>query len=376
MEKIECDINIDGLPISKSSKSQVWPILGRFNINVFVIGIYWGNSKPNVVSDYFKPFVQETKELYENGITVNGQKILVTIRSFICDSPARAFIKGIKAHNAYFGCDRCHVEGDYSHEFHRMYFLETKCTLRSDESFRLREQLEHHLCTSSLEELPVNMISDFPLDYLHLICVGVTKKMLSIWLGTIVTESKRIKFCSNDITTISTHLLNARKTQPVEFNRQPRGLDVFRFWKATEFRTFLLYLGPVVLYNALPYDAYQHFLLLHCAISICIYQRHLKYLCVAKKMLTDFVSDFGNIYGNSFMSYNIHSLIHLADDCLKFGPLEYFSSFPFESKLGTVKTQIRTGKNPLEQIANRITEQTSTKKKEFYWTKYPVLKKV
>jgi len=37
------DLNIDGLLISKSSKSQLWPILGRISglsFALFVIGIY------------------------------------------------------------------------------------------------------------------------------------------------------------------------------------------------------------------------------------------------------------------------------------------------------------------------------------------------
>lgn len=45
--KIELMIGIDGLPISKSSGSQLWPILGKildFN-KVFIIGIYHGCSK-------------------------------------------------------------------------------------------------------------------------------------------------------------------------------------------------------------------------------------------------------------------------------------------------------------------------------------------
>jgi len=39
------DLNIDGLPISKSSKSQLWPILGRISGLSFAIGVYHGYQK-------------------------------------------------------------------------------------------------------------------------------------------------------------------------------------------------------------------------------------------------------------------------------------------------------------------------------------------
>jgi len=46
---IKVVIGIDGLPLSKSSCSQFWPILGYIrplNNLVFPIGIYWGHEKP------------------------------------------------------------------------------------------------------------------------------------------------------------------------------------------------------------------------------------------------------------------------------------------------------------------------------------------
>lgn len=36
----------------------------------------------------------------------------------------------------------------------------------------------------------------------------------------------------------------AGKHLPTEFNRIPRKADALKKWKATEFRTFLLYIGP------------------------------------------------------------------------------------------------------------------------------------
>ena len=45
---------------------------------------------------YLDDFVNDLLDCLENGITINGRNISVKVRCFICDSPARAMIKGIK----------------------------------------------------------------------------------------------------------------------------------------------------------------------------------------------------------------------------------------------------------------------------------------
>lgn len=83
---------MDGLPIHKSSKYQFWPIL--CSIHEMRIGIFFGKSKPLYVAEYLSPFVDELIPILRNGLMVNNHLIKIIIRCFICDSPARAFIKG------------------------------------------------------------------------------------------------------------------------------------------------------------------------------------------------------------------------------------------------------------------------------------------
>lgn len=97
-DRISLNVNIDGLPIYRSSRNEFWPIL--FNIKELpemkpmVIGIYCGKGKPSDLSAYLEPFVQEAKIIFSGGLIINGKTINVKLRCFICDSPARAFIKG------------------------------------------------------------------------------------------------------------------------------------------------------------------------------------------------------------------------------------------------------------------------------------------
>lgn len=141
------DINIDGLPLSKSSRSQLFPILGKISGSsypeVFLIGAYHGYEKVESIEEFLNSFIEEYLMLKETGFTYNGIKYTLEINLIICDSPARSLVTGTKSHNGYFGCPRCIDEEDYSD--HRMCFLSTNSPLRTDQSFLIRENLEHHV---------------------------------------------------------------------------------------------------------------------------------------------------------------------------------------------------------------------------------------
>lgn len=88
-----------------------------------------------------------------------------------------------------------------------------------------------------------------------------------------------------------------------------------------------MYVGPVVLKNYLPDNYLIHFISLHSAIRILCQEtdckNNNKYV---KLLLNYFVEKCPELFGIEFMIYNIHNLIHLADDVLKFGHLDSFLS--------------------------------------------------
>lgn len=200
--------------------------------------------------------------------------------------------------------------------------------------------------------------------------LGVTRKLLLFWTsGPLRT---RLPFFKQQ--EISLGLINCRSTQPVEFQRRCRGLDELRHWKGSEFRTFLFYTGPVVLKNVLSMDEYKNFLALHVAARICNNPKYHDQLDVAQKLFKYFVESFSRIYGHEYMSYNVHSLLHVVEDVRRFGPIENYSAFPFESFLGKMKKKIRNGNKMLEQVVHRTEECWNTSNKQFK-NKYPILKK-
>jgi hypothetical protein len=116
---------------------------------------------------------------------------------------------------------------------------------------------------------------------------------------------------------------------PLEFNGQCRSLDVIKRWKATEFRTFLLYVGPLVLLNKISRNQYEQFLSLSIAMSIL--SLDLNYLdSFAHKLLVFFVKSFSRTYRSYLVSHNVHGLLHLFEDYTNFGSLDNINCFPLK----------------------------------------------
>jgi len=226
-EKIDCikvAVNIDGLPLTKSSQQQFWPILGSVipNGNVFMIGLYHGNEKPQDANDFLKYFVHEAKEICENGINVNCQQIPCRIEALICDTPAKAFVLCVKGHSGYSSCTKCTTEGEYIGN--RICFPQIDAPLRSNEDFIEKIDDSYHKSdtTCSLLNIPhFKPVSNVLLDYMHLVCLGIMRKLLNLWLHGEVRYRLQYKAVDD----ISTRLITQLKPSiPIEFSRKPRRL--------------------------------------------------------------------------------------------------------------------------------------------------------
>ncbi|XP_050509093.1 uncharacterized protein LOC126886267 [Diabrotica virgifera virgifera] len=356
---IQLNVNIDGLPIYKSSKRQFWPILCSIyempDIQPMIVGIFHGNNKPLDINEFLEPFVEDVKRLQSNGLCVNGHMIHIKIRCFICDSPARAFIKGVVNFNGINGCLKCTTEGEYSYLSRTVVFPDIKCPLRTDAKFRSKHYGKHHKGQESpiLKISEVDMVQDFIVaDELHLLELGVMKRCLTGWKDGSMGFSS--KLCARDIERISKHLISVKL--PSEIHRSTRGLDCLAYWKGVEWRNFLNYIGIVILKDVLNTDVYKHFLLLFVAVRICSSDMYAENRSVAQLMFEKYIDDFKIIYGVQFITSNIHNLEHVVDDVNRFGQLFTISTYPFENTLFQLKKLLRQGNNSLQQIVNRIGE--------------------
>lgn len=254
-----------------------------------------------------------------------------------------------------------------------MTFPRTDWPKRTDASFRLRVDIDHHQTDSPLEDLPINMIDDIIIsDSLHLIDLGIVKRFLKGWTqGTF--KNKRGKWSGSDMENINKFLLQCR--MPKEIHRAVRGLDCLSHWKGLEYRTFFYYISIAVLKDNLPFELYEHFLLLYCAITICSSNVYHSALKVAKQMLNDFIEHYIENYGQGSITSNVHNLCHVVDEVEKFGNLTTLNAYPFENTLHHIKLLLRQGKNPLPQVARRIHELNKTNNfNQQQGNKFPILK--
>lgn len=306
-------VGIDGLPLTTNSPSQPWPILGCFtNINVnnrqnvFMIGAFYGKSKPGDSNEYLQEFVDELKQITNEGIVYKDKVVKLKMHALICDAPAKAFVLKIRGHNGNNSCPRCIGQGIWSKTHTRTYFPNLDSPLRTHNSFINLEDKTLHLGRTILTEIPnFDLINDTPFDVMHVIYIGVVKKLISLWAGS-PKHNKSLP--SNLISVLDDKLNFLRKNIPVEFQRKPNKnsrihplRDLSR-WKATELRQCLLYTGLVVFKDIISNDIYNNFLELSIGVRLILSNNvsH-EYNTYAKNILKHFVIMFGQIYGASYM---------------------------------------------------------------------------
>jgi hypothetical protein len=180
-EFLTLSVSTDGIPICQSSNVQMWPILFKVDQNSscrpLLAGIFCGENKPFCVKEFLNPFVHELKIL-EDGIMIMDRLFYVRISCIVADAPARSFVKGTKGHTAYHGCERCEDEGSWAG---RMTYSCKPHILRTDDRFKHQIDSDHHVNVSPFLELDKGLVSQVALDYMHLIGLGVTRKLFNLW---------------------------------------------------------------------------------------------------------------------------------------------------------------------------------------------------
>lgn len=359
---IALDFNIDGIPIQDSSNYEFWPILcSVYNLQAcpFIVALYGGPKKPSDVEGFLSDFVSELCHLITNGIVINNMNYSVALRTFICDAPARAFLKSITYHTAKNACERCTVVGVRTEN--RTVFTNDIADKRSDPDFRANKYKEHKFSDSPILRIPgVDVINSIVLDSMHLVYLGVCRRLL-----TFLKSGPNVKLSNRQLKVVSDRLLSISSSTPSEFVRRPRSMFDLERWKATELRQFTLYTGIIVLHGVVNNDMYNLFL----ALSIAMRILHIKdvserssLLPGARALLAAFVHNSRIICGDCFATYNVHNLLHICDD-VEFHKcaIDEMSAFPYENYLQHLKKTVRNAtRNPVVSAVKRLHEQSNS----------------
>ena len=298
------------------------------------------------------------------GFEKGNQTFIVTVNVVIFDTPARQSLKSIQSHNARYASERCVVEGEYFEN--PMTYLSTRATLCNNDDFERLAYTDDQIQKSLFIHGGIKYVESFPLDYMHLVCLGVMKRLLLL-----LKEGLRLcKLSSRHINQICERLEELKGLFPLEIPRQTRGLHDVKRFKSTEFRMFMHYTGIFALKGILSHRYYKHFLVLSVAMRIILDDNKAhrnKYLDYAKDFLVYFVKKSVTLYGQSFVTYNAHILIHLPDDVNNFQVnFDEIPCFPFENNLHQIKRYVEKAYNPLVQITKQVTEMENASVEEYH----------
>lgn len=86
-----------------------------------------------------------------------------------------------------------------------MTFLEVSSPLQTDLSFKMMCDEDYHVTKSPLMDGDIGIVSCFPHDYMHLICLGVVRRLLDLWSAS---GPLHCHLSSHQIELISSELLS------------------------------------------------------------------------------------------------------------------------------------------------------------------------
>ncbi|XP_024891067.1 uncharacterized protein LOC112466937 [Temnothorax curvispinosus] len=256
------NFNLDGAFISKSSKSSMWPIQLIINelplkirfSNILLAGMWITNSEPSsqFMNLYINVFINQIRDLMTNGIIIdmeNGQKcnfILQPLCSSV-DSVARPIIQNRFQFNGYFGCSWCYQYGEYFNGAMRYPFMDDDPPLRDHDSYiknikyveeigRPFKGVKGFAEITQLENF--DCVWGFPFDYMHGMLLGVANTLWTkFWTNN---RKEEYNLSKSDIRNIEKRLLSIKL--PSEIHRSPRSFNSGK-WKASEWRSWILYLS-------------------------------------------------------------------------------------------------------------------------------------
>ncbi|KAL7379236.1 hypothetical protein ABVT39_024702 [Epinephelus coioides] len=340
--------NCDGAPVFKSSKCSIWPIQCQVielqpdvrENHILMSALWFGPSKPSMFT-LLTPFVKEASSLETEGVDwqdMQGNCHVSKVFVLICssDSMARPLLRNTKQFNGFYGCDFCYHKGGKSYPYDRP-------------EPPLRNERDHfsHAMSASVDE-PVfgvkgpsplmklghfQMINGFIPEYQHNVCLGVTRQLSTLWFDTANSEAPW--YIGKQMKEVDLRLEKIKP--PVEITRTPRSMSERKFWKASEWRAFLLFYVLPVLKGILPARFWNHLFLLVFSIYTLLQDKiKTSSILMTELALKKFVIEFQRLYGKDHMTFNIHLLTHVPQSVKHWGPLWATSTFAFESNMGTL----------------------------------------
>lgn len=362
-------LNTDGLVMHNSGKGSLYPVLMVCNFlppelrfkekNMIVVGLYYGIEKPDFFQ-YLDPIIVEFERLSEFGFFLRGDHFQFHITHACFDLPMKSAIQNIRQYNGYSACYYCDHPGEktqngvrYTNQIVDSVLRDHKTMIltagRAIKTGAIVNGVKGFSCLTGFKN--IDIVRSIAVDYMHGALLGVTKNLLSFWLDPI-NHQKSFYIKPKEKLIINKRLVAIKLCRFI--NRNVISIDNYNKFKSSQYRTFLLYLFPV-LQGILGRKYFDHFQLLSFSIYILLKERITpEELIHAETMLKKFVSDYEILYGKCSMTMNVHCLLHLVECVKNLGPLWCFSLFCFESYNGTLAKYGKYPNNVLNQVVESV----------------------
>ncbi|XP_049267770.1 uncharacterized protein LOC125756850 [Rhipicephalus sanguineus] len=259
------------------------------------------------------------------------------------DAPARAAVQNMVSFNGYFGCTWClnpgeHREGSLRYTVVSPIMMRTSDQVKSE--MRLASQFKDTINglkgPSALMNLKgLDLVNGYSVEYMHCVLLGVAKQITETILATSNSHQRFYSGSPSALSQIDARLLSIKP--PHCITRLPRSIQERSYWKASEWRHWLLFYSLPCLSGILIEEYWRHLSKLSGGVYILLKDElTAQEIDKAEFLLKKFVSRCEALYGASFMTYNVHALLHLASCARSLGPLWAHAAFVFEGGNGTI----------------------------------------
>lgn len=300
---------------------------------------------------------------------INDNELI--IHSAIFDRIKRSVIKCIMGHSSYYACEYCEspaqllvvepTEGSQrTAKKHLVWPYDTRNgklrTLNNiidiaNQTVANGRPLERHAAkgikgkSHFLEQPRFHFIRDIPSEYMHLMCLGVVKRLTE--LNFRVGENRE-RVTTRRLTDPQLFNSYIRDTQsPREFGRRCRNLD-FTVYKAEEFRNLVLFFFPLVIkcIDPVHVDEIKLWYLIAFIIRSCVIpntefrtipDREIKNACDNSYRL------YQKLYGKTNCTFSVHVMFSHLLLIRGSQPLTFRSAFKFESFFSEMKDMYAPG---------------------------------
>lgn len=280
-------LNTDGIPIFKSSKYSIWPVylmvnelpfkMRKKSENMLFCGLWYSDTKP-FMSMFSKPLHKSLKNLESQGIhmQVDDNEVICKCH-LICitaDLPAKSLLMNMNQFNGAYCCCYCLEKGNTfrtkkggsvhifpfnsdspfgkSREHHNS-INDAKEAVRTQSTINGIKGPSFLMCLESFD-----FVKGVTIDYMHGALLGITKLLINLWFSG--TYSKEDFSLASNGGIIDKRLLNIKP--PAYILRVPRTItNHFKYWKASELRSWLFFYSLPTLHDIMPETYFLH----HCA---------------------------------------------------------------------------------------------------------------